>query len=427
VLSWITSDATAVTLNQGIGSVALSGVNGVSPIVTTTYTLTATGPGGVVTCADTVMVTPAPIVVTPLPVCDAFTTAPSSMSDAGPVSLVWDTSLATIVTIDNGVGNVVLDGSTNVNVAADTTFTLTATNGAQSVTCQASVDISATPVVPPVVPGGGGGNGGGGSNSPRCELTASNQNIKPGDSVNLSWKNSNTNDLLLVNNFGNTLIDTRRSTTIDEDAGSIRVSPSRTTTYTLTAIRGSRDRECTVTVSVISLSSNRMQDSISLSKTPYTGFEAGAALTFIFYAGIVLWGLTVAYVLVMKNNPTIFTRTTSGAAPIKSYETAPLNELDFTLGSTFLPHNLPTEELEHSEQIDDVHTETDSISLLEERAHEQYALISSDALRLIEGQSGVTEDQVETLDRVIALAKARYPKENEWIVINKERVMSLLS
>ena len=40
--------------------------------------------------------------------------------------------------------------------------------------------------------------------------------------------------------------------------------------------------------------------SIYLTEVPYTGFEAGPVLTFIFYGLLTLWALFVAYVIVIK-------------------------------------------------------------------------------------------------------------------------------
>jgi streptogramin lyase len=54
-LAWTTTDATSVTIS-GIGAVAASGTVVVTPSVTTTYTLTAVGPGGTVTQTVTVRV-----------------------------------------------------------------------------------------------------------------------------------------------------------------------------------------------------------------------------------------------------------------------------------------------------------------------------------------------------------------------------------
>jgi len=57
-LSWSVTDATSVTINNGIGSVALTGTTAVNPITTTTYTLTATNSTGSVTASATVTVIP---------------------------------------------------------------------------------------------------------------------------------------------------------------------------------------------------------------------------------------------------------------------------------------------------------------------------------------------------------------------------------
>jgi len=55
-LTWTTSNAENVAIDQGIGNVALSGTHVVTPTKTTTYTITATGPGGTATDSVTVVV-----------------------------------------------------------------------------------------------------------------------------------------------------------------------------------------------------------------------------------------------------------------------------------------------------------------------------------------------------------------------------------
>ncbi|MBN1971798.1 MAG: DNRLRE domain-containing protein [Candidatus Delongbacteria bacterium] len=54
-LSWSVSDADTVTINQGIGSVALSGTTSVTPVSTTIYTLTATNSAGTSTATVTII------------------------------------------------------------------------------------------------------------------------------------------------------------------------------------------------------------------------------------------------------------------------------------------------------------------------------------------------------------------------------------
>jgi len=55
-LSWSVTDATTVTINQSVGSVASTGTTAVTPATTTTYTLTATNVAGSVTASVTVTV-----------------------------------------------------------------------------------------------------------------------------------------------------------------------------------------------------------------------------------------------------------------------------------------------------------------------------------------------------------------------------------
>jgi hypothetical protein len=55
-LTWAVSDADTVTITPGVGTVDLSGIISVSPVVTTVYTLTATNSAGSVTATATVNV-----------------------------------------------------------------------------------------------------------------------------------------------------------------------------------------------------------------------------------------------------------------------------------------------------------------------------------------------------------------------------------
>jgi peptidoglycan-associated lipoprotein len=59
-LRWTTTNANDVTISGGVGTVAASGSQQVSPIDTTTYTLTAAGPNGKTTATATVTLTAPP-------------------------------------------------------------------------------------------------------------------------------------------------------------------------------------------------------------------------------------------------------------------------------------------------------------------------------------------------------------------------------
>jgi hypothetical protein len=138
-LNWTVTGAATVSIDQGIGNVALTGPRAVTPAATTVYTLTASSSAGSVTATTQVIVTgvtiptptptPAPT-PTGLPVINYFTANPPMISYGDSITLGWDVSNATSVTIDNGVGPVSSAGTTIVSPATSTNYTLTATNAA---------------------------------------------------------------------------------------------------------------------------------------------------------------------------------------------------------------------------------------------------------------------------------------------------------
>jgi peptidoglycan-associated lipoprotein len=69
-LSWNTSNATSVVIDNGVGTVAASGRRSVSPSASTTYLAKATGPGGIASAEARVTVTEPPP-PPPKPVSDA--------------------------------------------------------------------------------------------------------------------------------------------------------------------------------------------------------------------------------------------------------------------------------------------------------------------------------------------------------------------
>jgi uncharacterized repeat protein (TIGR01451 family) len=96
-LSWTTQNASSVSLNQSIGAVSTNGSRSVSPAANTTYTLTATGEGGSVTCSAPVTVTP---IVTPGQCVLEITKSVSKTS-----ALVGDTFTYTLNFKNSGTAN----------------------------------------------------------------------------------------------------------------------------------------------------------------------------------------------------------------------------------------------------------------------------------------------------------------------------------
>ena len=134
-LSWSTTGATSVSINNGVGPVASSGSTSVSPTATTTYTLTASGPGGTTTRSATVAVIGTP------PTANLSAT-PSSITGGQSSTLSWSTTNATNISINNGIGPVASSGSTSVSPGVTTTYTLTATGSAGTATSSATVTVT---------------------------------------------------------------------------------------------------------------------------------------------------------------------------------------------------------------------------------------------------------------------------------------------
>jgi uncharacterized cupredoxin-like copper-binding protein len=243
------------------------------------------------------------------------------------VTLKWQTTNATNVSV-SGVGtNLAVDNAdgTSINVTENKTFVLTAKNVANAeVTCNVTITVN-----PPSYNQGSyysqssyntysqgsyntysqGSYGGGGSSSPKCDFDISAKKIKKGKEIKLTWNTTRATRVEIEDNHGKTLLDTDD---LDKDDrsdfydGDMTLKPSKDTTYTLTASKGSKDRTCKVSVdvenevTVLEVRDQKPLVGIKLIEVPYTGFEAGPVLTYIFYTLLALWGLFIAYTLVLK-------------------------------------------------------------------------------------------------------------------------------
>lgn len=141
-LIWSVSGATTISIDQGVGNVALSGTRAVVPSETTVYTLTATSASGMSTTATAQVIVswvpeppePMPAESTPppsadLPVINYFTTSPPVISGiSGSTFLRWNVSGATAVSIEPGIGPVTSSGTMIVTLSSSTDFVLTASN-----------------------------------------------------------------------------------------------------------------------------------------------------------------------------------------------------------------------------------------------------------------------------------------------------------
>lgn len=214
-LAWTVENATSLVLAPTVGPV--SGANRtVSPIATTTYTLSANNAVGTVTATATVTVAPA---LQP-PTISSFAASPSTINKGQSTTLAWTVDAAAALSLDQGIGAVV-GSSLSVAPASTTTYLLSASNAAGTTTASVTVTVLQPPTI--------------------TSFTASPGTIAPGQSATLAWVVNGATALSLNQGIG-------------EVTGSTRVvSPSATTTFVLTATNavGSIEANAVVTVGVV--------------------------------------------------------------------------------------------------------------------------------------------------------------------------------
>ncbi|HTI71882.1 MAG TPA: hypothetical protein VMF06_18040 [Candidatus Limnocylindria bacterium] len=189
----------------------------VKPKTTTTYTVTAVNTAGTSVRTVTIPVT------TAKPTIASFAASPGTVDTGAPVTLSWSVTNAKSLSISPGIG-AVTGASVVVTPASNTTYTLTATNPKGSVTKAVSVKV--TQVVAPVI----------------SSFTATPQAITSGQSVTLNWSVSGATKLSILANVG--------ASPGVVTGSSVIVTPTASTTYTLTATNATGGVSKNVTVTV---------------------------------------------------------------------------------------------------------------------------------------------------------------------------------
>ena len=225
-LTWTTSNATSIIIDNGVSVSATSGTVTVRPAQTTTYTLTAVWVGGVVQATKTVTIN-----VIPRPTIN-FTADPPSITSGESSRLEWTTSDATSVALtDNDsstddatdYADLNLSGTKGVTPTRTTTYTLTATWDGGTLASQVTVRV------------------GSGTTAPRIlSFTANPSTITADNETVLEWTTSNATEVTISDVAG----------TLDVAAGRTVVRPTETTTYTLTATGASGTTPVTRNVTV---------------------------------------------------------------------------------------------------------------------------------------------------------------------------------
>jgi sugar lactone lactonase YvrE len=212
ILTWTSTSAETVSIDNGLGAVPLNGAVELMPAQTTTYTITAANPAGSATRSVTVEVRKPPVAT--------LSILPQSVQSGQPVTLAWQTQNTESVTIDHGIGAVGAAG-TIITVPDETTvYTLTATGTGVSVTATAMVTISFP--------------------EPTIDFHASPESIVRGQFTQLTWATTNADSCTIDRGIGNV-----------PTFGGITLSPDISTTYTITAQNRGGSVTARATVSVV--------------------------------------------------------------------------------------------------------------------------------------------------------------------------------
>jgi len=230
LLSWGSSGATSASISN-IGSVTVSGSTYVSPSSSTTYTLTVYNSGGSASASVTVYIA-APVIV-------SFSANPTSMVLGSGSLLSWNTTGATSASINQGIGAVSVDGTTTVNPASSTTYTLYATNVSGTVTAGVTVTLLAPTI---------------------DSLSATPGNIKFGSKSILSWTTTGAASITIDQGVGAVSADGTRT-----------VQPDDTVKYTLTVSNNSGNATDDVTVTVIPADKVKIEEDITAEISPDYG------------------------------------------------------------------------------------------------------------------------------------------------------------
>jgi hypothetical protein len=186
------------------------------PTQSTTYTLNAINAAGVMTKTAAVSIAaPNP------PVIVNFSATPVAVIPGQTSTLQWNVTGATGVSIDQGIGKVDVAGTRTVTISTSTTYTLSASNAAGSVSKTVAVTVGQAG--PPTI----------------TSFTADPTQIVAGETATLQWDIKGATSISISPTVGPV-----------SAAGTRVVHPVATTTYTLTATNsnGSVNAPATITI-----------------------------------------------------------------------------------------------------------------------------------------------------------------------------------
>ena len=403
----------------------------------------------------------------PSPVCDMFA-KPTTIYLGGSSTLTWTSQNVTEGNIDHGVGSVAVNGSTSVSPTQTTTYTGTFTGKLGTVVCDATItvirdgsDVAKLKLIKTVINDDGGtavvsdfklyvGT---------TRVMSGDQNIFPVGSYNVrednlpgyaagSWGGDCTADGSVTLHAG----DEKTCTIVNDDIDD--GGPSCTSGCGGGGGGSSRPRVVLFSETDPSV----LGEFISLDQVPYTGLASSIAKIALFVLGLLALSGGVVYLVARKRMKVLYaaapvapvTSAAVTAAPIVLAD-EPMPATDFGAYNEYAaaeapvvaprpayvapvvaqaPQNLPgvtpvvsaVAPVTAAPRVAEV-----SVEKLQEFARSGRALVSDDAVKLIAASAEGDEAKArERLSQVLEIAKTRYPREDGWLILDKERVREAL-
>ena len=221
-LTWSTTNATQVSINNGIGTVSSTGSRIVSPTTTTIYTLTAIGGGGTTSTSATVTVYQPPTI--------SVSANPPTILLGQSSTLSWNSTNATSITLYPSTTTLAVpSGTLSVSPTTTTTYTVVATGPGGTATDTTTVTVT---YPPPTI----------------TSFTVNPTTIQRGEGATLSWSSANAVTASIDQGIGSVSV-----------SGTQAVSPTATTTYMLTVVGLGGTATSTVTLNVTPLPRQPLQ------------------------------------------------------------------------------------------------------------------------------------------------------------------------
>jgi serine/threonine protein kinase len=200
-LVWKVQDAATVRIDPEIGDVAADDSREVFPSAPVTYSLSATGPGGIAKQSVAIIVLASPTAGPPL---IDFAATPARIKPGESTLLEWNVQNAYRIRIDPDIGEVQTPGSRTQTPHKSVSYVLTATGKGGIETKKVDIAVEAP--------------------TPTVELTVNPTMITPGQTATLSWKAHNAQTVHIEPGIGDV-----------GTSGSHPVTPARSTTFVATA------------------------------------------------------------------------------------------------------------------------------------------------------------------------------------------------